>query len=570
MSVADLADGWWLPSAEPRLTRRQYPYWIYAQPQAQHITVSTTSVIGLDPPVLAFSSAIPVPSMTGRFSRHAYRDLLRGIYVGEPVPSDPNENPSHYTDVSVLRSRKQPPRASYQPPPFHNDPGGPFIPGEEMEWSVQAGVSVRFAGQRRQYATGAISPDMQRIGVYLGGLAPMGPDHGTRRQARPGPTANHQGDLLHQPPIYVWPDVWPGVPRHFRGRPVSPQPRPICPEAAVPYTAWTLLIAPSLIGQDPVVGGTLSASTAYFYVVTTLTAAGESTASNELTNSTTVTDLSFLLTWVAVTGASGYRIYRGTSSGATNTLVTQVNSGSTVTYTDTGTSLGTKSPPSTNTAGLNTNWEDSSNAWQVVWPGPRFPRNKRLTERNESVLPYLVEGGYGFTFGWYQPFASGVRPSRPLNAGGQSPGPGLPIEFGAILDWHQPLSEPLAKAWRPFRPNVPAEADQVSYYGSLTPDVLVVWNLVPAIPVRLPRRVPEAPASVDGRPPEDNTAWVSALTVQPQRVLPRGPGPARFEFTANPPWQAAGSTITTIGPFYTVAGMVHVAGAVAGKVRSGG
>jgi hypothetical protein len=85
-------------------------------------------------------------------------------------------------------------------------------------------------------------------------------------------------------------------------------------------------------------GGTgLAAATTYFYVVTAVDVNGnESLVSNEqsvltgagATNSNTVT-------WAAVPGATGYRVYRGTAAGA-ESVVYVVAGGGAVTFLDTG------------------------------------------------------------------------------------------------------------------------------------------------------------------------------------------------------------------------------------------
>jgi hypothetical protein len=71
---------------------------------------------------------------------------------------------------------------------------------------------------------------------------------------------------------------------------------------------------------DSTTGGTgLSPSTTYYYVVTALNANGQTLASGEVsaTTSTGSTD-SITVTWTAVSGATGYNVYRGTASTAEN------------------------------------------------------------------------------------------------------------------------------------------------------------------------------------------------------------------------------------------------------------
>jgi hypothetical protein len=94
-------------------------------------------------------------------------------------------------------------------------------------------------------------------------------------------------------------------------------------------------------------GGTLAAQT-YYYVVTATNSRGETLPSNEVQATTSGSTGSVRLTWTAVSGATGYRVYRGTASGAEK-LLTSV--GSVTSYTDTGASTpGSQSPPTSNTA----------------------------------------------------------------------------------------------------------------------------------------------------------------------------------------------------------------------------
>ena len=87
----------------------------------------------------------------------------------------------------------------------------------------------------------------------------------------------------------------------------------------------------------------------YFYVITAVTATGETTASAE--RSITVPQNSSVnLSWVPVGGATGYKIYRGPSSGAENVLVGTVSGGSTASFADGGGATQPGSPPTTNTA----------------------------------------------------------------------------------------------------------------------------------------------------------------------------------------------------------------------------
>lgn len=96
-------------------------------------------------------------------------------------------------------------------------------------------------------------------------------------------------------------------------------------------------------------GGTLAAGT-YRYYITALNANGETTISNEQTATTTGTTSSVDVNWTAVTGATGYKIYRTGVDGAAGTqlLLTQV--GLVTTYKDIGDLTPAGAFPTTNTA----------------------------------------------------------------------------------------------------------------------------------------------------------------------------------------------------------------------------
>jgi len=93
-------------------------------------------------------------------------------------------------------------------------------------------------------------------------------------------------------------------------------------------------------------GGTLAAAT-YFYKLTALNSAGETTVSPEATQVTTGATSTVTLNWSAVTGATGYRLYRST---VTNQEKFLVQLGAVITYIDTGALTPTLvTPPTSNT-----------------------------------------------------------------------------------------------------------------------------------------------------------------------------------------------------------------------------
>ncbi|MDE2105243.1 MAG: hypothetical protein KGL39_48910 [Patescibacteria group bacterium] len=109
----------------------------------------------------------------------------------------------------------------------------------------------------------------------------------------------------------------------------------------------SLLSAPVLGNlSTATTGGTLAAAT-YYYKVTALGATGETIGSNEASITTTGTTSTVTLTWSAVVGATGYRVYRGTSAGGESVYYAP---GNVTTYTDTNAASTGGTPPTANTA----------------------------------------------------------------------------------------------------------------------------------------------------------------------------------------------------------------------------
>lgn len=98
-----------------------------------------------------------------------------------------------------------------------------------------------------------------------------------------------------------------------------------------------------------IAGGSLTAGT-YRWVITAINANGETTASNEVTATTATTNLTVTLTWVAVTGATGYRIYRTAAGGATGTELFLTAVGLVTTYNDAAVGAPSGAFPTVNTA----------------------------------------------------------------------------------------------------------------------------------------------------------------------------------------------------------------------------
>lgn len=105
-------------------------------------------------------------------------------------------------------------------------------------------------------------------------------------------------------------------------------------------------------------GGSLAAGTYYWTVTATNsrgetpvppTIAGDPTSVPYVSNTVTAGQQQ-PLSWTAVSGATGYKIYRGTAPNVFGTLVGTVTSGSTVTFTDSNTGTVAATPPSASSA----------------------------------------------------------------------------------------------------------------------------------------------------------------------------------------------------------------------------
>lgn len=96
-------------------------------------------------------------------------------------------------------------------------------------------------------------------------------------------------------------------------------------------------------------GGALTAGV-YKYYITAINAAGETTVSNEVTVTTAATDLTAHLTWPAVSGATGYKVYRTAAGGASGTQLLRATLGAVLVYDDTAVGVPAGAFPTVNTA----------------------------------------------------------------------------------------------------------------------------------------------------------------------------------------------------------------------------
>ncbi|KRE72572.1 hypothetical protein [Arthrobacter sp. Soil762] len=94
-----------------------------------------------------------------------------------------------------------------------------------------------------------------------------------------------------------------------------------------------LILPPVLtLGATSTTGGSLVAGS-WYWKVTAKSASGETLGSNEVTATTTGSSSSQPLSWTATPGAASYNVYRGTTAGGQNALVTNVT---TTSFTDVG------------------------------------------------------------------------------------------------------------------------------------------------------------------------------------------------------------------------------------------
>jgi len=123
-------------------------------------------------------------------------------------------------------------------------------------------------------------------------------------------------------------------------------------------------------------GGTITAGT-YKYVVTAINAAGETGASNEQTIVTTGSTSTVTVTWAAVAGATGYKLYKTAAGGATGTELLYKTVGAVITDIDTSPGSPTGAFPLLNSA---------QNANTYVAPTKFFPfRSESLKYVQDTV-----------------------------------------------------------------------------------------------------------------------------------------------------------------------------------------
>lgn len=157
----------------------------------------------------------------------------------------------------------------------------------------------------------------------------------------------------------------------------------------------TALTAPVLsLGTTSTTGGTLPAGATYWKITGTA-AGGEGIGSNEVTATLTGTTSSQILNWAALTGATGYKVYRGTAAGAENVLVATL--ANVTTYTDTGLAGTAGAPP---TAASYVHTVSLNNATSSTLAGQPNSYTGFLYQLDGKVvqIPGMMLGDLKFTF----------------------------------------------------------------------------------------------------------------------------------------------------------------------------
>lgn len=115
-----------------------------------------------------------------------------------------------------------------------------------------------------------------------------------------------------------------------------------------------------------------------YWVVTATNSQGETTISNEVTATIAAANTSVPLAWTAVSGATGYNVYRGLTPGGENVLVASVSTNS---YTDVGAVGTVGTPPTINTAPAGNIWY----VWALATPA-QVPTGKPVLVPANSLV----------------------------------------------------------------------------------------------------------------------------------------------------------------------------------------
>jgi hypothetical protein len=140
--------------------------------------------------------------------------------------------------------------------------------------------------------------------------------------------------------------------------------------------AFEVLAPPVATSATPAAGGALTAGT-YKYYITAINTFGETTISNELTGTTAAGNLTLTLVWVAVAGATGYKIYRTAAAGATGSELLLTTVGAVTTFNDTAVGAPAGALPTFNSAQISGTY---------VAPTKFFPINNESLKFQQATV----------------------------------------------------------------------------------------------------------------------------------------------------------------------------------------
>ena len=197
----------------------------------------------------------------------------------------------------------------------------------------------------------------------------------------------------------------------------------------------TIQVAPNGVTAALGAGGSLTVSTTYYYRVTALGIQGvygqasstsaETTGSNEVSVDPTGGNQTAVLNWTALQGATGYNIYRGTSSGSEDLLV------GTVAY-------------STSTGSVPTTFSDTGFAGTSQSP-PASPPNNYVEFSVQSFTDQTgiaVTAGHALSVSVYPSGAGATCKFAPGSSNGISwflPAAGLTLTVGSAFGYSEPV-----------------------------------------------------------------------------------------------------------------------------------
>jgi hypothetical protein len=157
---------------------------------------------------------------------------------------------------------------------------------------------------------------------------------------------------------------------------------------------FTVLATTITAATPSAAGGTLADGT-YYYQVTALNGGNESAPSNEVFATVTGGGSgSVALTWTAVSGATGYRVYRGTAAGVESVFYAP---GAVTTYTDINAASSVGSPPATGTwvvvgsSDASTAGMDGLDRWTNSYVAGKVNRNNAGSAHSWVVLRCTVQ-----------------------------------------------------------------------------------------------------------------------------------------------------------------------------------